>query len=618
MTRSETIPKLFERQAEVNPDRVALTSREGEITYAQLNAKANALAFELIKRGVTQGSFVGICLPRSADVIVGLLGILKAGGVYVPLDPAYPDTRLKFMLRDTSAPLTVAQQGTLDRLTSLGEGTSVLAMESCATGSSAVNPHGASSPDDLAYVMYTSGSTGSPKGVMVRHRGIIRLVRDTNYCQFEEDEVFLHMAPLSFDASTFEIWGPLLNGGTLAILPPGWSTPEDIRAAIREFGVTTLWLTAGLFHLVADHDPSIFAPLRQLLAGGDVLSPDHVAKVLETLEEGVLINGYGPTECTTFACCFSMQKGYRPEKTIPIGRPISRTEAYILDEQGRPVAPGLPGELCLGGDGLAAGYLHQAELTKAKFVSLELAGNPPVRVYRTGDRVRQLPDGNLEFLGRLDDQVKISGHRVEPGEVETAIRRQPGVRQVVVLAIEHPPGRKQLAAHLVPQVLADFDLDNLKSRLAEELPQFLLPATIQLRESLPLTPNGKVDRNALTAEMLAPPVLPRGPRDASVERQLEEIWTRILAVEVGWDDSFFDLGGSSLQLMELHSELTRTFPQDLRVTDLLESPTIRALANRLKSRSQPDSVLDAVQLRVARQKQAQRARQRKRGGIDCE
>ena len=351
-----TVHELFEERAAATPGAVALLFQDQTLSYGQLNERANRLAHHLLRLGVARGSLVGLGMERSPEVVVGLLGILKAGGAYVPLDPAYPDERLAFMLRDAAAPLVLAHRPTAGRLSRFACQTRILCLDADAAmiaAEPAHDPAAGATADDLVYVMYTSGSTGAPKGVLIPHRAVVRLVRDTDYCHFGPEEVFLHLAPLAFDASTFEIWGPLLNGGRLAVPPPVPPSPDEIAAAVRRHGVTTLWLTAGLFHLVVEQRVEALAPLRQLVAGGDVLSPMHVGRALEALRDGVLINGYGPTESTTFACCYRMKKGCRPEGAIPIGRPIANTTAHVLDERLQPAPADAPGELYIGGDGLA-------------------------------------------------------------------------------------------------------------------------------------------------------------------------------------------------------------------------------------------------------------------------
>jgi amino acid adenylation domain-containing protein len=445
--RTRTIHGLFEEQAALRPEAVAVLFAEQALRYGELNARANRLAHRLRRLGVGRGSLVGLCLRRCPEVAVALLGILKAGAAYVPLDPHYPDERLAFLLRDTAARVVLLHPPTRDRLRPVLERAGARGVDVAEAGGGPGpdgNPEGGATADDLAYVMYTSGSTGSPKGVLVGHRAVVRLVRGTDYCHFGPDEVFLQLAPLSFDASTFEVWGPLLNGGRLAVMPPGPPALDELGAAIRRHGVTTLWLTAGLFHLMVEQRPAELAPLRQLVAGGDVLSAAHVNRALEALADGVVVNGYGPTESTTFACCFRMGKGYRAGQAVPIGRPIANTTAYVLDEGRRPVPVGVAGELYLGGDGLAHGYLNNPGLTRERFVPDPFSAEPGARLYRTGDRVRWRGDGNLEFLGRFDSQVKFLGHRIEPGEIEATILQHPVVSQAAVVAHLSPRGEKQL------------------------------------------------------------------------------------------------------------------------------------------------------------------------------
>jgi amino acid adenylation domain-containing protein len=607
-SRDKVVHTLFEKQAATTPDAVALSCTDGLLSYAQLNQRANRLAHHLLRRGVARGSLIGLCPERSPEAIVGLLGILKAGAAYVPLDPAYPDERLAFMLRDTDARWILAHLATTDRIASLAGKSEIIALDTALNDDLATNPAVDVVEDDLAYVMYTSGSTGTPKGVLVNHRAIVRLVRDTDYCHFGFDEVFLHHSPLAFDASTFEIWGPLLNGSRLALLPPGPPTVAALDAAIRRHDVTTLWLTAGLFHLVVEQRVEILAELRQLVAGGDVLSPSHVARALDALRDGAVINGYGPTESTTFACCFRMIKGYRPGASIPIGRPIAGTTAYVLDERRQLVPAGAPGELYVGGEGVARGYLNQPELTRDRFVADPFATDPAARLYRTGDRVRELPDGCLEFLGRFDNQLKIMGHRIEPGEIEAVLSNHPEVRQAVVVARTPSHGEKQLVGYVVPVTPSAFSAEALKAYLATRLPAYMVPAQILALEHLPLTPNGKIDRGALPAAERPRPAA-TGPA-TELEAQLVALWAHILHCDVGPEENFFDLGGTSLQLLEVHAELTKLLGRNLAVTELFDYSSVRALAKRLAGTSNPDPALAGAQARADRQKDAF-ARQRR-------
>lgn len=611
---SNAVHDLFETQAVLTPDAIAVVFGDGTLTYRQLNERANRLAYRLISRGVIRGGFVGLCMERSPEVIVGLLGILKAGGAYVPLDPAYPDDRLAFMLQDTAAPIILTHPPTARRLAPFARQAEVVCLDAGDTGAADEpihNPTTGTTADDPVYVMYTSGSTGRPKGVMVCHRGVVRLVRGADYCDFGPGEVFLLHSPLTFDASTFEIWGPLLNGGRLAVLPPGPPAPDILAGAVRRFGVTTLWLTAGLFHLMAEQRPEDLARVRQLVAGGDVLSPAHVQRTLDARGDGILVNGYGPTETTTFACCFRMTRGSRPTGAVPIGRPISNTTVYVLDEQMRPVAEGVSGELYIGGAGVAAGYLNQPELTQERFVPDPFGAGPGARLYRTGDRVRVRPDGALEFLGRLDGQVKIAGHRIEPEEVEAALRQHPAVRQAVVAARALPSGEKQLVAYVVAANPSDFSADAIKRYLGDRLPRHLVPAQVVRLGLLPLTPNGKVDRAALPSpDQPALPVAAVAPSGSGVEAEVAAIWARVLGRAVGPDDNFFDLGGTSLQILEIHVVLTRTLGRQIPVMELFEHPTIRSLARRLAGPGDPDPTMTATQDRARRQKEAMARRRR--------
>jgi amino acid adenylation domain-containing protein len=528
-------------------------------------------------------------MERSPGTIAAFIAILKAGGAYVPLDSEYPRERLQFMMRDTAAPLVLAESSTVHRLPPHSQ-TRIVCLDSEAAETDMGNDDnvpGTATAEDLAYVMYTSGSMGTPKGVMVSHRAIARLVRDQNYCRFGPDEVFLQLAPISFDASTFEIWGALLNGARLVIMPSGPTALDQIGAAIRRYGVTTLWLTAGLFHLMVDHREKDLASLRQLLAGGDVLSPYHVRKALHVLQRGTVINGYGPTECTTFSCCHRMDNAEDFDSRVPIGRPIAGADVYVLNEALEPVGPDTTGELWIGGDGVAQGYLNHPELTAERFGPDPFIGIPGARMYRTGDRVRQRPDGKLDFLDRFDRQVKIAGHRIEPGEIEAILRQHAKVRQVIVRAVKEGSGEKKLVAYVVATDSQEVTADELRDYLLDRLPKYMIPGAFVFMSALPIGPNGKVDYSALPLPLAGLSQQLPGAETANsncvteLESVIASIWRRVLGGEPGPDDNFFDLGGDSLLLIEVHATLQKQLNRELNLMDLFEATTVRALARRI-------------------------------------
>jgi amino acid adenylation domain-containing protein len=602
--RDKTVHQLFAEQAALTPDALALRFEPERVTYSQLNQRANQLARRLQKLGIGPESMVAICLERSVEMMVAILATLKAGGAYVPLDPAYPPARLSFMLADTKATLTITWGSHMGNGGG-GEAKVVSIEELMLTAATepADNLDIPAAATDLAYVMYTSGSTGQPKGVMVTHRSIVRLVKATNYIAISPNDVFLQLAPISFDASTLEIWGPLLNGASLAIMPPQPPSLEDIGRAIRRYGVTTLWLTAGLFHLMVEQRLDDFAPIRQLLAGGDVLSPAHVLQVVEAHPSCKVINGYGPTENTTFTCCHTITRA-DCDGPIPIGRPIANTQVHILDDELKPVPLGQPGELCAAGDGLARGYLNQPDLTQQKFVRNPFSNDPDVRLYRTGDFVRCREDGVIEFLGRKDTQVKIAGHRIELGEIETALQSLPQIKFAVLRASEDPSGNKKLVAYVVPSSPDAVDGNLLRKQLTNTLPAYMIPAAFVPMDSLPLGPNGKVNR-----ALLRPPEDVSAPgagvtAQTEIERTITQAWKTALGLtEVSTESNFFDLGGDSLQLIEVHSILQKTLGVELSITELFEYSTISSLANHLNESAAEKSLVEA-RARGAQQKAA--------------
>jgi non-ribosomal peptide synthetase component F/acyl carrier protein len=426
-------------------------------------------------------------------------------------------------------------------------------------------------------MIYTSGSTGQPKGTGVPHRAVSRLVKQTNFFDLVDGEVFLQLAPLAFDASTFEIWGSLLNGVHLAIAPPQTPSLAELASTIKRYRVSTLWLTAGLFHLMVDEHLDDLKDVRQLLAGGDVLSPPHVRKYLGA-SNGTLINGYGPTESTTFACCYSMTSDTEIRSSVPIGFPIANTQAYVLDEYLRPAPLGVIGDLYLAGDGLARGYINQPELTAEKFLPHPYSDEPGARLYRTGDLARYLPDGCIEFVGRNDLQVKIRGYRIELGEIELMLTRHPAVRECVVVVRGED---KRLVAYLTLAGQQTPTTRELREFLVEKLPDYMVPALYVQLDQLPLTPNGKIDRRALPDpenlaidhdhECVAP--------NTEVEAALVSIWEDILgAKQVSLTDNFFDLGGHSLLATQLISRVRERFRIELPLRTVFEMPRLDEFA----------------------------------------
>lgn len=573
------IAELFDEVAKHYPDNRAVTFGGENIDYATLKLRADALAARLTASGIGPDVFVGCCIERSIDLIVALLAIVKAGGAYVPLDPSYPDERLTFMLKDASCPVIIAEPRTAGRLADLSDAHIILA--SGAEEPDATNaPMRRPSSRTAAYVMYTSGSTGRPRGVVVEHRSIIRLVRNTDYCRFGPDEVWLHAAPLAFDASTLEIWGALLNGGRIVVAPQ-LASLEDLGRLIRTEGVTSAWFTSGLFNLMVEQRLDDMRGLRQLLAGGDVLSPRHVRMALDGLPGCTLINGYGPTENTTFTCCHPMRSVEEVVDPVPIGRAISNTTVYILDENLVPVKDGEMGELYAGGSGVARGYLNDPETTAARFLPDPFSSEPGARMYKTSDLVRRNSDGTIRFVGRADNQIKILGHRIEPGEVETVLLTHPAVKTGCVVVDKDEQGTKRLIAYYMGT--GDGDPGSIREYLAEKLPRYMMPALVVPVCAMPLTHNGKIDRTALPRPNIgARTVEVRAASARSIEEVIAAAWCQHLGcASVGLDDNFFDIGGDSLRLVALHADLERQLGREIGIIDLFEFTTPRSLARHL-------------------------------------
>ncbi len=594
---ARTAVELFEEQAYRRPDAVALDFAGGATSYRELDRAAERLALRLREAGVGPERRAAICLPRSPEFVVAILAVQKAGGAYVPLDPAYPRERLALLLSDAGAdgamPVLVTDRARLARLPEpLPEAVStVVAIDDKRAARIARRLRKSSSgagPDSPAYVMYTSGSTGRPKGVVVVHRGVVRLVRGNGRPGFSPEDAWLLLSPLSFDTSSLEIWAALANGGRLVVAPviesSGDLAPPELAAVLRERGVTATFLTAARFHQLVDQEIGAFAGVRHVHAGGDVLSAGHVRRLLAAFPGVEVTDGYGPTENSTYTSCGVARDPGEVGAAVSIGRPVANSRVVLVDRALQPVPIGVAGELLTGGDGLARGYLGRPDLTAAAFVPDPFCGSPGQRLYRVGDLARLLPDGRLEFLGRLDHQVKVRGFRIELGEVEAALAGHPRLRACAVVALPDPSGGKRLAAYVVARDGEAPRASELRAYLRERLPEHMVPSFFIPLPALPTTAHGKLDRAALPApEASGDPGSQTAPRDA-LEELLAELFAEVLGVpRVGIRDSFFDLGGHSLLATQLVARLREALAVEIPLRRLFERPTVADLAADLRT-----------------------------------
>jgi tyrocidine synthetase-3 len=598
----KSIARLFEEQSRAAPDRLALVSRDIHLTYGELSRRSDALALALRDKGVAKETIVTILSDRSPGMIFGVLGILKAGGAYLPLNPDYPDERLRCIIADSGSGILVCTGDSYRENVSIPQTVTIDACQPALLSSYPLKLLSSSpGPADLAYVMYTSGSTGRPKGVMVNHRNVVRLVKNTDYILFKPGERVLQTGVLEFDASTFEIWGALLNGLTLVLADKKdiLSSPV-LKEIIARNGIATMWMTSPLFNQMLDADSGIFKGLVNLLVGGDVLSVSRINKLRRRFPELNVIDGYGPTENTTFSTAFSIRREF--DDTIPIGKPIANSTAYIVDRYYHLLPPGLAGELWVGGDGVARGYLNDPELTALKFVPADRIWLPSNRrepgegllpgkrrLYRTGDLARWRFDGDIEFLGRKDHQVKIRGFRIEMDGIEKQLLTHPYVKEAVVVVTNG--NDKHLCAYWVPEdpaALEDRDeaAGHVRHYLNRRLPDYMIPSYFIQLDKFPLNPNGKIDRKALPAPTFQKKKSYSPPRDET-EEKLARLWSGVLGMpgvsSVGIDDNFFEDGGHSLKATHLSSRIHKTFDTPVPLEKIFAAPTIRELAGLIKS-----------------------------------
>ncbi|MEV0321981.1 amino acid adenylation domain-containing protein [Streptomyces sp. NPDC050658] len=576
-----TVAQSFARQAAQSPDAVAVVFGDVSLTYAELDARANRLARVLAARGVRQESVVGLALPRSEEYVVAVLAVLKAGGTYLPVDPDYPAERLAFMLADAAPTVLVTDEKITAGLPESNCPQLIVDEPGTAdeiAAAPATPPAAARSghPDQLAYVMYTSGSTGRPKGVGITHRSVVVLVADRCFGEGRHERVLMHNTQ-AFDTSTYELWVPLLRGGTIVIPPPGRLDPAGLTRAITEHGVTGLAMTAGLFMALAEETPGAFDGARQVWTVGDVVTPAALERVLRACAGLSVVNGYGPTETTAATSMHAMTAPEQLGETVPIGHPMDNTRLYVLDTALRPVPAGVPGELYVAGERLARGYLGRPGLTAERFVACPF-GTPGERMYRTGDMVTWTDEGRLVFQGRADNQVKIRGFRIEPGEIEALLSTHAGVAQAVVVARDHRTAGKRLFAYVTSAAADGPDAEELRSFTARRLPEHMVPSAFMVLEAMPLAATGKVDRKALPAPELTGGAAYRAPRTPQ-EELLAGVFAQILGVErAGIDDNFFDLGGHSLLATKLISRIRTVLGVEMPIRLVFQAPTVAELA----------------------------------------
>ena len=569
--RDVCVHQLFEAQVDRTPDAVAAEFDGRRLTYRELDRRANQLARHLSKLGVGPEVLVGICVERSLDMVVGLLGILKAGGGYVPLDPSYPQARLAFMVEDAAISVLVTQTPLVGTLPPHRAQVVCLDVEGAAWDTS--RPSQAGSAENVAYVIYTSGSTGTPKGICVTHRSITRLVVNTNYIALGPADCVMQASNSSFDAATFEIWGALLNGASLVgISKQDAVNPRVLAMKIREHGITTMFLTTALFNQIAKHEPTAFAPLKQLLFGGEAVDPHAVREVLIQGPPERLLHVYGPTETTTFASWHEITEVPEGARTISIGLPLANDTLYVLDRDQQVIPIGAAGELYIGGAGLARGYLERPALTAEKFVVNPFGEG---RLYRTGDLVRRLANGTIEFIGRIDGQVKIRGFRIELGEIEATLASHPSVQEAVVVAHAHSAEDTRLIAYVVGAAPA---VTVLRAYLQAKLPPYMVPSAFVVLDAFPLTPNGKLDRKALP---LPGPGLSVGAEFRSrlpFEELLAGLWSTVLGVEIGASEDFFEAGGHSLLLLRLQRLIHERLLVHVPLSELFAAPRLSTMS----------------------------------------
>ena len=573
------IPARFAEQVANTPDAVAVSAGAAKLTYRELDERANQLAHRLIGLGVRQDDRVAVLLERSIDLVVAILATVKAGGVYVPVHEDYPPDRQQWVVDHAEVAVLLADTAMRDAGLPTGAPVVVVDDDPATAEQPVTDPSVPIHPDQLAYVIHTSGSTGHPKGVAVTQRDVVRLIFNTQWT-VERHARVLMVAPYAFNVSTYEIWMPLLHGGQIVVAPPGQLEPATLRELIASERITGIHLTAGLFRVLAEESQETFNGLREILTGGDVIAPGAVRRVLDHHPDIVIRAMYGVTECSLFSAHHPLTADYQPGLLVPVGDAFNDVTIHILDDRLTQVPNGIEGEIYIAGRGVSRGYFGRTDLTAEVFVA-DPFGEPGARMYRTGDLARRNDDGHIEYVGRATNQVKILGFRVELAEVEAALAGYPGLAQIVVMVRELDSGEKRLVAYVVAES-GEVDMGALRAHTRQTLPDYMVPAAFVQLESLPLTSNGKLDRKAMPEPDFEATSAYRAP-ETPLQESLCGIFASVLEVsQVGIDDSFFDLGGQSLQAMRLLARIRAELDVDLLINVLFDVPTVSGLAEHIE------------------------------------
>ena len=620
-----SLAELFHQTAAKYSDKIACIYGENKITYSELDQKSSQFAHYLVHHlHLQREDPVGICLERSTDFIISILGIIKAGACYLPLDLDYPEKRLALMVEDAQVVAVISNHPHTRLLENMTAPLIILDEKRAQINAEPTTlPQVKISSDMLAYIMYTSGSTGTPKGISIPHKGIIRLVSNTNYVHLRSEDTIAQASNTSFDASTFEIWGTLLHGATMIGIEKTVSvSPKDYFQKIEQHGINTLFLTTALFNQFAQQAPWAFRSMNQVLFGGEAVNPKWVHEIMQNSPLRRLLHVYGPTESTTFATWFQVGNTNKTDKSVPIGRPISNTHTYILDAYLELVPKGVPGELYIGGDGLARGYRHKPAHTAAHFLPDPFSPEPGARMYRTKDIVKEDENGNIVFIGRVDNQVKLRGFRIELGEIEAHLKAHDQIKEAVVLLKEYQKGNRRLIGYLLLTDQTGFSVEELKNELKRKIPEYMIPRNFIILDKFPITPNGKVDHKKLPEP--APESMNKGRKRfakaaTKTQQVISDIWKEVLNVqEVSIHDNFFDIGGHSLLIAQVNNRLQERLGRDIPLIDLFQFPTISSLSIQLEATAATDEVgdnkkLDHIQQRISKQKQALQLNKRVRG-----